>query len=218
MRRDGPLPAETVVTLARQPEEHVVAPFAIDLEIVFSKSDFLEAVIYKDATRGRIVGQAGRVDTMKVQRVEYKGQDQGNRARHYAFSRKALAHPVAHGDILRGAAANVGQGQPTNETFRLAALEDQERIFGAVGRIPTIAANFCGKGLGGQFKIGPHWLKGGQKRPASEAQGAPRAVVAALRTPDRQSVTLDFGPRKSPGRECEHRAGRPYFRLSAIAE
>ena len=63
-----------VVAFPGQAEQHVVAPVAVDLQVVLGIALFPKSVLFKDAARGDVVGQEGRVDAVQTESVEDEGQ------------------------------------------------------------------------------------------------------------------------------------------------
>src|SRR5690606_35529397 len=64
----GPLSTgKPVIMLACEREQHVVAPFAVDLQVMLGQPYFPEPVRYEHAARRGVVGQAGRLDPVQAQ-------------------------------------------------------------------------------------------------------------------------------------------------------
>src|SRR5207237_978337 len=125
-------PGPGVPALASQGKQHVIGPFAVDLQVILGKALFLEAILLKDATAGDVMRQKCGLETMEAQGVEEERQDNADGFRHEAATGELFTHPVAEVGVLGGAPADIGDGEAANQCFaRGGLLENQEREIGA---------------------------------------------------------------------------------------
>src|ERR1700675_1221292 len=118
----------------------MIAPLAIDLEILAGGSFFDESSFRQHTSRSDVIRQTRRFDAMKPKLRQAISGQRGDRVRHQTLAGKALTHPIAKGRRrLRNALANVRQLTAADERTGL-LVEAEKDMTGTVARRLRVAA------------------------------------------------------------------------------
>src|SRR6266852_3336915 len=89
--------------LMQQPEQQVILPDAVDAEIAPRQPLAAEAAFLQHPDRGRIGGDAGGLDAVKIELAKQRRQEHAQRRRHVAAMRMGLPDPISDGTGLHDA-------------------------------------------------------------------------------------------------------------------
>src|SRR5690349_17804547 len=111
----------------------MVAPFAVDLQVVLGIALLLEPVLLEHPARGHIAGEESGMNAVELQRFKHEWDDDADRLRHQPPARVLLAHPVAEIDVLRGPPPDIGERNASNKLLVPPLTQvDEEGVVGAL--------------------------------------------------------------------------------------
>ena len=177
-------------------------PAAIDLQIALRDALVFEARLFEQAAGGLVFRQAGGLDARQVEAGEGLMHRRFDRLAHVALAGKGFARPIAQGAGLGRPAADVVEGDRTDEVL-IAAPDQKERHGVARGDRALRPVDTVCKSLAGQVILGPCRLPRAQVVVAGAAQGRPGAEIGVDRRA--QGQPFRFNPQfASP----QHQAAR----------
>src|ERR1700712_3342458 len=107
-------------------KHHVVAPLAVDFEITAQMTFPLKTGLFEKPHATLVIRNTGCLDTVQLKSGKDVGYNYLKCGEHMAFSRMALAHPVADHAALGGSAPDIADRQPTQQCSAI-LIEHEER-------------------------------------------------------------------------------------------
>src|SRR5450759_147157 len=158
----------TAKIFMQQAKQQMVLPDPVDAEIALRQSLAAEAAFLQHPDRGRVGGNAGGFDAVKIEFAEQRRQQHAQRCRHVAAMGMGLPDPVSDRAGLHDAAADIRQRHAADHGA-VGFPEHQERIGTVGGNVFGIAPQPPPEAGAGQIVGRPDRLPGCQIFPAGFA-------------------------------------------------